>query len=244
MLKAVILDDELVGSQALEEKLQSHKDQLEVLAVFNDPLEALANIHQLSFDVLFLDIEMPFLNGFTFLEKLGSFHFEVVFVTAYNSYTLNALRLHVFDYLLKPVDEDELTETIKQLVDRVAEKKSPSISTTNNQLFLSNRIALSTLKGIHIIKHENIFRIEATGNYSNFYLIDSTKIVVSKTLRDFEVLLNNYPNFLRVNRSVIVNLEYVSRYRKGEGGTLLLTNGTEIEVSLSKKEELLKRLVI
>lgn len=243
MLKAVILDDEPAGSRALQEKLQSYKDHLEISAVFNDPLEALANIKQLSFDVLFLDVEMPLLNGFKFLEKLGSFRFEVIFVTAYSAYTLNALRIHALDYLLKPVDEDELTDAVRRLIEKKG-NDGKFRRTQNDAAVLTNRIALSTAEGIHIIKHENIIRVEATGNYSNFHLSDGRKIIVSRTLGDFEVLLGQYPCFLRINRSAIVNLEFVSKYRKGEGGTLELVNGTELEVSLSKKEELLRRLLI
>lgn len=243
MLKAVILDDEPAGSRALQEKLLPYKDRIEILAIFNDPLEALANMNQLSFDVLFLDVEMPILNGFDFLEKLGSFRFDVIFVTAYSNYVLHALRVHALDYLLKPVDEEELSDCIKRLVEKKANEGGVTPAQSDTSV-LTNRIALSTTEGIHIIKHENIVRVEATGNYSNFHLSDGRKIVVSRTLGDYETRLGQYPCFLRINRSAIVNLEFVCKYRKGEGGTLELLNGTELEVSLSKKEELLRRLLI
>lgn len=121
MLKAVILDDELRGSTLLNRKLDFFKGDLEVVAVFNDPYKALSKIADLQPDVLFLDVEMPGLNGFEFLEKLGSFAFQVIFTTAYDTYTLEALRLSAVDYLLKPIDEDELHTAIFRLKKRMAE---------------------------------------------------------------------------------------------------------------------------
>ncbi len=239
MLKAVILDDEIRGSKLLHHKLSHFADILEVEGIFNDPLKALIAVKEIKPHVIFLDVEMPGLNGFQFLEKLGSFNFEVIFTTAYDHYTLDALRLSALDYLLKPVDEDELEKAILRLSKRIAEKAS-HLQEKPKKPF-SNRMALTTAEGIYLVDRNNIARVEAMSNYSVFILADSKKIVVSKTLKEYENVLDE-ENFMRINRSVIVNLDYVVKYRKGDGGTLEFADGTEIEVSSLKKEELLKRL--
>jgi len=239
MLKAAILDDEVKGSKLLTHKLDVFEDELQVVAVFNDAEKAAKAISQLDIDVLFLDVEMPGLNGFQVLEQLGAFDFEVIFTTAYDTYTLDALRLSAVDYLLKPVDEDELQLAITRLKKRVAEKAAHKEIKKEEKP--KNRLALPTAEGVYIVDKANIIRVEAMSNYSVFILTDAKKIVVSKTLKEYESALNA-DNFMRVNRSVIVNLNFVVKYRKGDGGTLELSDGAEIEVSTQKKEGLLQKL--
>ncbi|WP_100342866.1 LytR/AlgR family response regulator transcription factor [Mucilaginibacter auburnensis] len=226
MLKAVILDDEIRGSTLLARKLETFSDELQVIAIFNDPLKALTKIDELAPDVLFLDVEMPAFNGFQFLEKLGSFNFQVIFTTAYDTYTLEALRLSAVDYLVKPIDEDELHTAVFRLKKRLAAKLSP------------NRLALATAEGMYFVQKADIIRVEAMSNYSTFYLQDKSKIVVSKTLKEYESVLAD-GHFLRISRSVIVNLDHVCKYKKGNGGTLEMRDGSEIEVSPSRKADLL-----
>ena len=239
MLKAAILDDEVKGSKLLTHKLDVFEDELQVVAVFNDAEKAAKAISQLDTDVLFLDVEMPGLNGFQVLEQLGAFDFEVIFTTAYDTYTLDALRLSAVDYLLKPVDEDELQLAITRLKKRVAEKAAHKEIKKEEKP--KNRLALPTAEGVYIVDKANIIRVEAMSNYSVFILTDAKKIVVSKTLKEYEYALDA-DNFMRVNRSVIVNLNFVVKYRKGDGGTLELSDGAEIEVSTQKKEALLQKL--
>ena len=239
MLKAAILDDEVKGSKLLTHKLDVFEDELQVVAVFNDAEKAAKAISQLDIDVLFLDVEMPGLNGFQVLEQLGAFDFEVIFTTAYDTYTLDALRLSAVDYLLKPVDEDELLLAITRLKKRVAEKAAHKEIKKEEKP--KNRLALPTAEGVYIVDKANIIRVEAMSNYSVFILTDAKKIVVSKTLKEYESALDA-DNFMRVNRSVIVNLNFVVKYRKGDGGTLELSDGAEIEVSTQKKEALLQKL--
>jgi len=237
MLKAVILDDEVRGSTLLNRKLEAFGEDLVVEAIFNDPFKALSKIVELDPHVLFLDVEMPGLNGFQFLEKLGAFNFQVIFTTAYDTYTLEALRLSAVDYLVKPIDEDELHTAIFRLKKRVADQSKSVVVTA--QRSSPNRIALSTAEGVYFVNKSSIMRVEAMSNYSTFYLEDQKKIIVSKTLKEYEgVLQDDY--FLRINRSVIVNLNFVVKYRKGDGGTLEMNDGTEIEVSSSRKEALIQ----
>ncbi|EDM36166.1 response regulator [Pedobacter sp. BAL39] len=239
MLKAVILDDEIRGSKLLHHKLESFEEELQVVGVFNEPAKALDAIAGLAPDVLFLDVEMPGMNGFQFLERLGSFDFEVIFTTAYDSYTLEALRLSAVDYLMKPVDEEELQTAISRLYRRVSSKAA---SKDLKSVKVSNkRLTLPTAEGVYIIDKSNIIRVEAMSNYSVFLLTDNKKIIVSKTLKEYESLLTD-EFFIRINRSVIVNLSYVVKYRKGDGGTLEFNDGTEVEVSPQRKELLLQKL--
>lgn len=239
MLRAAILDDEIRGSKILAHKLAVFEDELQVAGIFNEPVPAADLIAGLNIDVLFLDVEMPLLNGFQFLERLGSFDFEVIFTTAYDSYTLEALRLSAVDYLLKPIDEDDLQTAIIRLKKRVTEKAKYKVIKAEKKP--NNRLALPTAEGVYIVDKANIIRVEAMSNYSVFMLTDTRKIIVSKTLKEFEPVLDDV-SFMRINRSVIVNLDFVVKYRKGDGGTLELSDGSEIEVSPQKKEALLFRL--
>ena len=236
MLRAAILDDEIRGSKLLTHKLAVFESELQVVGVFNQPSLAANEVAALHIDVIFLDVEMPVMNGFQFLEKLGSFDFEVIFTTAYDSYTLDALRLSAVDYLLKPIDEEELATAITRLKKRVNEKARYKLVKPEKKP--NNRLALPTAEGVYIVDKANIIRVEAMSNYSVFLLTDAKKIVVSKTLKEFEPVLDD-AHFMRINRSVIVNLDFVVKYRKGDGGTLELSDGSEIEVSPQKKEALL-----
>ena len=236
MLRAAILDDEIRGSKLLAHKLAVFESELQVVGVFNQPALAADAVAALHIDVIFLDVEMPVMNGFQFLEKLGSFDFEVIFTTAYDSYTLEALRLSAVDYLLKPIDEEELQTAITRLKKRVNEKAKYKLVKPEKKP--NNRLALPTAEGVYIVDKTNIIRVEAMSNYSVFLLTDAKKIVVSKTLKEFEPVLDD-AHFMRINRSVIVNLDFVVKYRKGDGGTLELSDGSEIEVSPQKKEALL-----
>jgi two-component system LytT family response regulator len=238
MLKAVILDDEIRGSKLLSQKLQSFGDELQVIGIFNEPVKALDAIIALDPDVLFLDVEMPGINGFQFLERLGSFNFEVIFTTAYDSYTLEALRLSAVDYLMKPVDEEDLQTAITRLRKRVTGKMK---QLNQKSEVLNTRLALPTAEGIYIIDKTTIIRVEAMSNYSVFLLTDNKKIIVSKTLKEYEAQLSD-DFFMRINRSVIANLRYVVKYRKGDGGTLEFSDGAEVEVSSQRKEMLLQKL--
>lgn len=239
MLKAAILDDEIRGSKLLAHKLDIFEDELQVVGIFNEPAKALDPIIELDIDVLFLDVEMPGMNGFQFLERLGTFNFEVIFTTAYDSYTLDALRISAVDYLLKPVDQEDLQTAITRLRKRVTEKLMYKAVKLEKKP--SNRLALPTAEGVYLVEKSNILRVEAMSNYSVFLLADAKKIVVSKTLKDYENVLDD-EHFMRINRSVIINLDYVVKYRKGDGGTLELSDGSEIEVSPQKKDLLLQRL--
>jgi two-component system LytT family response regulator len=251
-MKAILIDDELQSLKALQAKLELVAPKVEVIAVFQNPDEALLQIKTLQPDVLFLDIEMANMNGFQLLEKLRPYQFAVVFVTAYNQYAIRALRASAVDYLLKPIDIEELKNTIDTLQAQV--QKAPLIPDSRmNHLFstlkslssnqLPEKIALSTQDGVLFVSVKDILRVEAMSNYSSFFLMDKQRIVVSRTLKEFEEVLVPY-QFFRANRSQIVNLNQIAKYQKGDGGVLHLSDGYEVEVSPQRKAELLEKLAL
>jgi two-component system LytT family response regulator len=242
MINAAILDDETRSSWLMEQKLSAFRDSISIAAIYNSPEKALEEIKTHQLDILFLDVEMPGMNAFQFLERLGEFSFEIIFTTAHNTYILDALRVSAIDYLLKPIDEEELGKAIDRLSKRIMAKRQsketrPAVGKQQEQV----RLAISTAEGVYFVNKSTITHVEAMSNYSIFHLANNKKITVSKTLKEFEDMLGG-SSFLRVSRSVIVNLDYVVKYRKGEGGTLELMDGKEIEVSPLKKDALVQRL--
>jgi two-component system, LytTR family, response regulator len=255
-MKAIIVDDEPQSIKTLEAKLRMIATDIDIVATFQDPRVALAEVKNLAPDVLFVDIEMPGLNGFQFLEQLRPYDFPVVFVTAYNQYAIRALRMSALDYLLKPIDIEELKTTIERLREQTRREAPPQYEDRMNVLFealkffsnqntnpLADRIALSTQEGVLFIGVKDILRVEAMSNYSSFFLMNKQRIIVSRTLKEFEDVLLPY-NFLRISRSHLVNLNQVIKYQKGDGGTLFLTDGAELAVSPQQKVELLERLAL
>lgn len=253
-MKAIIVDDEPQSIKTLEAKLRMITADIDIVATFQDPRLALAEVKNLAPDVLFVDIEMPGLNGFQFLEQLRPYDFPVVFVTAYNQYAIRALRMSALDYLLKPIDIEELKTTIERLREQTHRQAPPQYDDRMTVLFealknfsnqntnpLADRIALSTQEGVLFICVKDILRVEAMSNYSSFFLVNKQRIIVSRTLKEFEDVLQPY-NFLRIGRSNLVNLNQVVKYQKGDGGTLFLTDGAELAVSPQHKAELLERL--
>ena len=249
MIRVVLIDDEPQNSKVLDIKLKELADDLEVVGVFNHPEKAVSALKKLKPDLVFLDIEMPGMNGFQLLEKLEQFDFEVIFVTAYNEYMLNALHISALDYLLKPVDTEELSNALARFRKRASlqnarpEKKEQFelLSETLRDQNTPKRLAVATLQGITFLKIKEIVRVDALSNYSTFHLVNNQKIMVSKTLKDFEPVLSQQ-NFFRVNRSCIVNTDYIIKFKNEDGGVLELHDGTEIGVGPHRKSELLDLL--
>ncbi|UYQ94921.1 LytTR family DNA-binding domain-containing protein [Chitinophaga horti] len=246
MIKAVIVDDEPYACQALATLLKKHCPDVQVLALINNAKEAVTIIRELNPELVFLDIEMPYLNGFEVLEMLAPIHFDCIFTTSYDQYAIKAIRFSALDYLLKPVDVEELKAAVK----KVTSKSAPSLQQQMELLLQRyhqpqqgvNRIALPTLDGLQIIAVDTILYCNASSNYTVFTLKDTQKLVISRTLKEIEEMLEE-DRFLRVHHSCLVNLDEVRKYSRGEGGTLLMSDGAEVDVSRSRKEALLKRLM-
>ena len=248
MFSAIIVDDELPGRQMLAGMMENFfPGRVKVMALCDSVEEALINIELHKPEVVFLDIEMPRASGFDLIEKSGSHDFLVVFVTAYNEYAVKAFKVNALDYLLKPVQRDDLHATLNKLDKRLKEdSKEWKDEVFKKIIALSShstpKIGLPTMNGFVFIDVHEIIRCEADSNYTILCTTDK-KIVVSRTLREVEETLKSY-NFFRVHKSHLANLDKVMKYIKAEGGSLVMTDRSEIPVSRPAKEELEKRLMM
>jgi len=244
-IRAILIDDEMTSLQNLKQKLEEFCKSVTVVAAIQKPEEAISLIRQLNPDVLFLDIEMPKMNGFRMLEELGDYEAEVIFTTAYNQYAIDAMHISAFDYLVKPVAIEEL----ENAVDRLAQKKTmhtqerlhvlkESINQTKSQ---ESKIAVPVSDGFEFIIIKNILRIESSASYSRIFFVDGKSILVTKLLKDFEDILTPY-HFFRVHNSHLINLNYIKKYLRAVGGQVLMDNGDLIDVSRRKKEEFISLL--
>lgn len=242
MITAIIIDDEAKGRLALQQKLEAYCPEVKILAEAKDGEEAIMLIEIHKPQLIFLDIEMPRMTGFEMLTSLKEKKFHIIFTTAYDQYAIKAIRYAALDYLLKPVDVEEL----KQAVARVSVTEQGQIKqqlellhhNTQNPKKKINKLAIPTLSGLLFFDIASILHLEANSNYTNIYFLDKQKIIASRTLKEFEELLPT-ETFFRPHHSHIINLEYIKRYIKGDGGQIELQNGTFVDVSRRKKEEFL-----
>jgi two-component system, LytTR family, response regulator len=236
MLNAVIVDDELKSAELLRLKLQKFCPQVSVVQQFNSALKAIEYLNEHECELVFLDIEMPELNGLSVARQLNK-NLNIVFVTAYEKYSIDAIRLAAFDYLLKPVDEKELIGCVQRLEEKLQHQGSNGQPAKKNNTQY-DKIALPSQEGVHFFSINEIIKIEAESNYSVFYFTDRKKITVSKTLKQVEDALEAY-TFFRPHKSFLINLNYIKTYVRGEGGSIVLMDGSEVEVSRSRKKEFL-----
>jgi len=244
MIRAIIIDDEEEGRFTLANMLQNFCQGVEVVAEAEGVITGLEAIRDHEFDVLFLDIQLQDGNGFEVLEKTTRHDFKTIIVTAYDQYAIKAFKFSAFDYLLKPIDPEQLVEAIKKVVSHTgsANHQEEVKTLIGNQKKIKT-IALPSLEGIRFVKIENIIRCESVNNYTRFYTNTGDQILITRTLKEYDEMLSAM-NFCRVHQSHLINIDYVDRYVKGEGGTIIMTDGSEIEVSRRKKEEFLKRMMM
>jgi two-component system LytT family response regulator len=242
MLKAVIIDDELNGRYALNQKLKEYCPGVTVVGEAGDGREGIAQIKRHQPQLVFLDIEMPGMNGFEMLIQLPEKKFHLVFTTAYDHYAIKAIKYAAFDYLLKPIDIEELKMTVEKIVRQAPEQTHKRLETLE-QNFLTrpvlNKIAIPTLEGLLFFDISQIIRLEAESNYTAIYFSDHSRLLASRTLREFEDILPT-ETFFRLHNSHIINLQFIKRYIRGDGGQVELQNGDFILVSRRKKDEFLK----
>jgi two-component system LytT family response regulator len=245
MIKAVIVDDEPYCCEALAILLQRYCPQVTVMQSCLSGAEALNAIRDHRPQLLFLDIEMPQMNGFELLEKIKDVHFELIFTTSYDQYAIKAIRFSALDYLLKPIDREELQRAIQKVIQRLQYPLPQQIEILlqklHNPQHSLNKIAIPTMEGLRMVTVDTIISCTSDSNYTILMLKDGQKIVASRTLKEIEELLEDH-SFLRVHHSHLVNLNEIHRYVKGEGGYLVMTNEASIDVSRSRKEMLLKKL--
>jgi two-component system LytT family response regulator len=242
----ILIDDEQDCLSLLKWQLETYCPDMKIIAACNAAEEGLRAIEKMQPDVVFLDIEMPFINGFELLRRIPEINFEVVFTTAYDEYALKALKINALDYLLKPIAKDDLISAVEKLKKRVKSKSKGDdqpllLQLLNLQNYPSKKIAIPIQDSILFLNIDDILYIKSESNYSTIQLKNSKSILASKTLRHFEDLLNGY-QFYRIHASYLINLAEITKYKKTEGGSIVMSNGEEIKISRGRKDDFLKLL--
>lgn len=246
-LRTILIDDEPRGISSLQKLLQLNCPEVNVIDTSSNVDEAIEKIRSQKPDLIFLDISMPVKNGFDLLKELKDLSFEVIFVTAHNQFMIEAFHFSAIDYLLKPVEDEVLVDAVRRAKKRMEEKSGNK----HIETFLYNvqqkhshkdmKLCLPSLKGFQVVELNDILYAESSGNYTNFYFTDQNTVCTSKPLHEYEELLSDV-GFVRIHKSCIVNLLHVKEYIRGEGGSVILSNGTTVEVSRRKKDVFLNRM--
>ena len=244
MIKTIIIDDEMHCLKTLGMLLNEYCANVQVLEKCNDAATGLRAIEMYKPDLVFLDIEMPQMNGFEMLERLPQINFAVIFTTGYDQYAIKAIHFSALDYLLKPVDPKELIDAVKKVEEQrhlpMAEQFQMLLKKINGTNSGFNKIAIPTAEGFELIPSDQILYFEADDNYTHVFLKNRNKIIACRTLKKIEEQLQDYNFFVRVHNSYMVNLNEVVKYLRGEGGYLVMSNNASVNVSRSRKDALLK----
>ena len=239
-MNALILDDELFCAEALYHMLHKHCPQVSPVLMFTDPQEALKAVVKESPDILFLDVEMPFMSGFDFLNALGSTSASVIFTTAYDTYAVQAFKVNAVDYLLKPIDRTDLINA----VNKVEAKPQPLnehlltglIRTALEQQHVPKKITIHTVDGIHLLLLEEIVFCKSEGSYSYIYIKDQLPLMVSKNLTEMEELIKS-SRFFRIHKTHLINQDHILKVNKAEGGEVLMSNQEKVPISRQRRAE-------
>ncbi|HEY5407036.1 MAG TPA: LytTR family DNA-binding domain-containing protein [Ginsengibacter sp.] len=247
MIRALIIDDEEHCIEGLQNLLvHDHKNFVEVAGNAKTVRDGIGAIALLRPDLVFLDVQIGEKTGFDLLRALPEINFEIIFTTAFEKFALQAIRFSALDYLLKPIDPDDLDMALIKLSNEKARKYTVDkidllLQNTHKSDGLFKKIIVPTISGFEFLEIGNIIRCESDNNYTTIYIKDKQKMLVSKTLKDFEELLSGY-SFFRIHNSHLINLSYIKTYNKGKGGSVILTDGTEVEVSSRRKDDFIARL--
>lgn len=244
MARAILIDDEINSLEALGFMIKKYCPQIEIVDECRSGREGMEKIEELQPDLVFLDIEMPGMSGFEMLESIKGDKPDVIFTTAHDHYAINAIRISAMDYLLKPVDEDELIRAVQKAEIRIRDKTSSK----QLEVLLTNikgaengfqKLAIPTLEGLNFIDIKDIMYCEADGNYTSIHTSNGSKFVISKTLKETGDIIR-HPAFFRTHQSFLVNLNFIRQYIKGTGGNIVLQDGTNIPVARARKDALMK----
>ena len=243
MITAIIVDDEPDCAETLQLLLDACCPEVKVVAVCLSGAAALTQIPVLNPQLVFLDIEMPFMNGFQLLGQLPAVNFDLIFTTSYDQYAIKAIRFSAMDYLLKPIDREELRAAVQKSL----EHRNPPLPQQLEILLqrlqqpVSTKIAVPAMDGLQMVAVSSVISCTADSNYTIFHLKGGQKLTASRTLKDVAEMLEGQ-NFIRVHQSSLVNLDEINKYVRGDGGYLIMSDGSTVDVARSRKETLLQRL--
>ncbi|GAA3648891.1 LytR/AlgR family response regulator transcription factor [Flavivirga jejuensis] len=245
IIKSIIIDDEVHNLENLKGLLKRNCPNVEVVAMEFSAEEGIEAIRKLQPDLVFLDIEMPAKNGFDMLESMGDVNFEVIFVTAYNQYILQAIKSCALDYLMKPVAIQELKDAVSRVAQVVSDKKENQklkvLVENLRDINQPKKIALPTAEELYFVSIDDIIRCKGENNYTMFYLANGDSILVSRTLKEWDDMLSSY-QFIRTHQSHLINSIHVKSFVKKDGGYILMKDGSMVSVSKHKKEQTLSKL--
>ena len=242
MLKTVLVDDEINALEALEWKLNRYVKDLQITKC-NSPVKAIEIIEKEKPDLVFLDIDMPEMDGFSMLKQLSNINFDLIFTTAHDEFALKAIKVSAIDYLLKPVDKDELITA----VEKVRESRKDNALEDKLHLLFNNingkndKISIAADGKIYLLDKDDVIMLKSDKSYTTIFMVNDKKIVVSKTLKEVEKKFE-YSEFFRVHNSYLINVNHVKEYLKSMGGELIMSNGMSASISRNKKNELLEKL--
>jgi len=247
-LKAIIIDDEARSRQALQIALTDYCPSVKIVSVAETPEDGIEAIIKHKPDIVFLDVQMPGMSGFDLLSHFHEIDFDVVFITAHDHYAIKAIRFSALDYLLKPIQIDELMAAVKKADEKKNHKHTnwqyrSLYENVRSNYNASGSIAVPTGDGLLFIKTQNIIRCEADGNYVLIYQSGKEKILITKTLGDLESMLDA-KEFFRVHNSHLINLSHIKKYVKGDGGYVIMSDNSTVDVARRKKEEFMQKLNI
>lgn len=244
MIKAIIIDDELHCQQTLSLLLKEFCTEVQLAEQCGSAKKGLEAIEKNKPDLVFLDIEMPTMNGFEMLEQFSEIPFAIIFTTSYDQYAIKAIRFSALDYLLKPIDPNELVSAVKKVQEQrhlpMAEQFQMLLKQVQGKEHHFNKIAVPTAEGFELVPADQVIHCEANDNYTHLFLKNKNKIIACRTLKEMEEQLLDFNFFIRVHHSYMINLNEVTKYIRGEGGYLVMSDGSTVSVSRSRKEALLK----
>ncbi len=235
IINAIIVDDELHGRENLKKIIETYCAEVKILGVASSVVEAQKLMSVNSPDVVFLDINMPVLDGFDFLDEYENREFMVVFVSAYEEYGIKALKAGAVDYLLKPINIKELKVTVKKIL--ALKSKSASVEKVSS----SAELVLPSSHGFDVFEIDNIIRLEADGCYTNVVIKESKNVIVSRTLKDFEETLPK-EKFYRIHKSHLINIKHVKDFRNTSGNFVTMSDGSTVEISRRKVSEFVQKI--
>lgn len=247
-MRAILIDDEPDSLESLTAELHAYCPEVEIICTCHDSRQGVTAIQASSPDLVFLDIEMPHLNAFEMLQQLEPIGFDIIFVTAYDEYAVRAFEFNAVDYLLKPVMKVKLIQAVQKVADKNSQHLRPQqLQALINNMSLQSRqdienIALPTSEGFDFVHIDDIRYLQSDNNYTWVHLVSQQKYLVSRTLKEVSSMMS-FPRFFRVHQSYCVNLNHVKKYVRGQGGYLVLKDGTQIPVSRANKEPLLALLM-